>query len=134
MRQWKTLPKKTDNAEVIGQPSHDDSEGTMRISTEDSTWGLENCPKSYLNTRQTRWRNQERLQVQSSASKSANSGHQLMAQARTRLASNTKQGRFLNLPRSNGRSQTRSREPVTLRVSWVNSLGMSRLSSMNPSS
>jgi len=47
-RQRKTLPKKTDNAEVIEQPSHDDSEGTTRISTEDSTWGLENCPKSYV--------------------------------------------------------------------------------------
>jgi len=47
-RQRKTLPKKTDNAEVVGQPSHDDSEGTTRISTEDSTWGLENCPKSYV--------------------------------------------------------------------------------------
>jgi len=47
-RQRKTLPKKTDNAEVVGQPSHNDSEGTTRISTEDSTWGLENCPKSYV--------------------------------------------------------------------------------------
>jgi len=27
-RQRKTLLKKTDNAEVIGDPSHDDSEGT----------------------------------------------------------------------------------------------------------
>ena len=46
--QRKALPKKTDNAEVVGQPSHDDSEGTTRISTEDLTWGLENCPKSYV--------------------------------------------------------------------------------------
>src|SRR5712672_4368980 len=84
MRQRKTLPKKTDNAEVVGQPSHDDSEGTIRISTEDSTWGLENCPKPYLNTWQARRRNQERLQVQSSASKNANNEHQLMAQARKR--------------------------------------------------
>src|SRR5882672_2029904 len=58
--------------------------GQRVISTEDSTWGLENCPKSYLNTRQSGRRNQERLQVQSSASKSANSGHQLMAQARNK--------------------------------------------------
>src|SRR5712671_4607994 len=52
MRQRKTLPKKADNAEVIGQPSHDDSEGTTRISTEDSTWGLENCPKCYVKYRE----------------------------------------------------------------------------------
>jgi len=46
-----TLPKKTDNVEVQGESSHDDSEETRLILTEDSTWGLENCPKSYLNNR-----------------------------------------------------------------------------------
>ena len=56
--QRKTLPKKTDNVEVAGESSHDDSEETRLILTEDSTWGLENCPKSYLNTGETRRRNQ----------------------------------------------------------------------------
>jgi len=71
-RQRKTLPRKADNAEVVGLPSHDDSEGIPRILTEDSTWGLENCPKSYVKYRESRRRNQERLQVQSPASKSLN--------------------------------------------------------------
>ena len=82
--QWKTLPKKTNNAEVVGKPSHDDSEGITIISTEDSTWGLENCPKSYFKytadeTAQSKTTTSTKLRI-----KSANSRHQLMAQARSR--------------------------------------------------
>jgi len=88
-RQRKTLPKKTDNAEVVGQPSHDDSEGTTRISTEDSTWGLENCPKSYVKYRgvrsaQSRMTTSTKLRI-----KELKYGHQLMAQAHGTIRRNS---------------------------------------------
>jgi len=47
-RQRKTLPKKTDNAGVIGKPSHDDSEGTTRYIDRRFDLGTRNCPKSYF--------------------------------------------------------------------------------------
>jgi len=80
-RQRKTLPKKTDNAEVIGQPSHDDSEGTTRISTEDLTWGLEKLPQVLLKykgnrTAQSRTTTSTKLRI-----KELKYGHHLMAQA-----------------------------------------------------
>src|SRR5712672_930473 len=58
--------------------------GQHVISTEDSTWGLENCPKSYFKytadeTAQSRTTTSTKLRI-----KSANNGHQLMAQARSR--------------------------------------------------
>src|SRR5712675_3068803 len=69
-RQRKTLPKKTDNAEVVGKPSHDDSEGITRWIRQKIRLGdSKTAPSPTLNTRQTRRRNQKQLQVQSSASR-----------------------------------------------------------------
>src|SRR5712672_1770425 len=60
--------------------------GQRVISTKDSTWGLENCPKSYFKytaaeTAQSRTTTSTKLRI-----KSANREHQPMAQARSRLA------------------------------------------------
>src|SRR5712672_1676129 len=60
--------------------------GQHVISTEDSTWGLENCPKSYFKytadeTAQSRTTTSTKLRI-----KSANRRQQFMAQARSRLA------------------------------------------------
>ena len=78
--QRKALPKKTNNVEVIRQSSHDDSEGAIDELTEDSTWGLENCPKSYVKyravtTAQSRTTTSTKLRI-----KELKYGHHIMAQ------------------------------------------------------
>src|SRR5712671_4849266 len=85
MKQRKTLPKKTNNAEVIGDPSHDDSEGTTSYIDRRFDLGTRKLPQVLLKyttdeTAQSRTTTSTKLCI-----KSANSRHQLMAQARSRL-------------------------------------------------
>jgi len=47
-RQRKTLPKKTDNAEVVGKPSHDDSEGVVRYIDRRFDLGTRKLPQVLL--------------------------------------------------------------------------------------
>ena len=84
-RQRKTLLKKTDNAEVIGDPSHDDSEGTTSYIDRRFDLGTQKLPQVLLKyirdeTAQSRTTTSTKLRI-----KNANSRHQLMAQARSRL-------------------------------------------------
>jgi len=86
-RQRKTLLKKTDSAEVIGNPSHDDSEGTTSHIDRRFDLGTRKLPQVLLKyitveTAQSRTTTSTKLRI-----KSANSRHQLMAQARSRLIS-----------------------------------------------
>src|SRR5712672_201740 len=85
--QRKTLLKKTDNAEVIGDPSHDDSGESTGYIDRRFDLGTRKLPQVLLKYIRGERAQSERLQVQSSASKSANSGHQLMAQAQSRRIS-----------------------------------------------
>src|SRR5882757_296714 len=83
-RQRKTLLKKTNNAEVIGDPSHDDSEGTTSYIDRRFDLGTRKLPQVLLKyitnkTAQSRTTTSTKLRI-----KSANSGHQLMVQARSR--------------------------------------------------
>src|SRR5712671_6157502 len=87
MKQRKTLPKKTNNAEVIGDPSHDDSEGTTSYIDRRFDLGTRKLPQVLLKytadeTAQSRTTTSTKLRI-----KSANSGHQHMAQARASLIS-----------------------------------------------
>src|SRR5882672_6379317 len=84
-RQRKTLLKKTNNAEVIGDPSHDDSEGATIDIDRRFDLGTRKLPQVLLKyiqvkTAQSRTTTSTKLRI-----KSANSRHQLMAQARSRL-------------------------------------------------
>ena len=84
-KQRKTLPKKTDNAEVIGDPSHDDSEGTTSYIDRRFDLGTRKLLQVLLKyitdkTAQSKATTSTKLHI-----KSANSRHQLMAQARSRL-------------------------------------------------
>jgi len=86
-RQRKTLPKKTDNAEVIGDPSHDDSEGTTSYIDRRFDLGTRKLPQVLLKymtieTAQSTTTTSTKLSI-----KNVNSRHQLMAQARSRLIS-----------------------------------------------
>ena len=47
-KQRKTLPKKTDSAEVIGKPSHDDSEGTTGYIDKRFDLGTRKLPQVLL--------------------------------------------------------------------------------------
>ena len=87
-RQRKTLLKKTNNAEVIGDPSHDDSERTTRYIDRRFDLGTRKLPQVLLKyiadeSAQSRTTTSTKLRI-----KSANKRHPLMAQARSRRISN----------------------------------------------
>src|SRR5712671_6133602 len=84
MRQRKTLPKKTDNAEVIGDPSHDDSEGTMGYIDRRFDLGTRKLPQVLLKYKADETAQSKRTTSTKLRIKSTNSGHQLTAQAQTR--------------------------------------------------
>src|SRR5882672_5119623 len=80
-RQRKTLPKKTNNAEVVGDPSHDDSEGTTRCIDRRFDLGTRKLPQVLLKyttakTAQSRTTTSTKLRI-----KELKYGCQLMAQS-----------------------------------------------------
>jgi len=53
-RQRKALPKKTNNAEVVGKPSHDDSEGARRDIDRRFDLGTRKLPQVLLKYKEYR--------------------------------------------------------------------------------
>ena len=60
----KPLPRKADELIGVLVENPNQLKGQRVELTEDSTWGLENCPKYYFKYNKARRRNQKRLQVQ----------------------------------------------------------------------
>jgi len=83
-RQRKTLLKEANNAEVIGDPSHDDSKGTTGYIDRRFDLGTRKLPQVLLKYKTIETAQSKRTTSTKLRIKSANSGHQLMAQAQSR--------------------------------------------------